>query len=196
MPGEGSAPILNYGRPEKRRLHSVLYSVLAVVVALLAILVLFAALFPHFSSPRASAPRVRSASNLREIGQAILLYYTDHGGAYPDSFQTILLNEDITSDVFVSPLSSDTPAVGPTTQAVAAQLTSGGHLSYVYLGRGLSASTATADTIVAYEKMTASMGGMNVLFGDGHVEWVDATTAAKIIARAAAGQFPVTMPSK
>ena len=34
----------------------------------------------------------------------------DNGGAYPDSLQTILQDEDLSSDVFVSPYSSDTPA--------------------------------------------------------------------------------------
>jgi len=140
--------------------------------------------------------RVKSASNLRQIGQAILLYGNDHQGKYPDSFQTILLNEDITSEVFVSPSRSETPASGATQQQAADQLTEGGHVSYVYLGRGLSANTVTPDTIVAYEMIPNSGDGSNVLFGDGHVEYFAAPTAAKIIGRAATGEFPVTMPSE
>jgi prepilin-type processing-associated H-X9-DG protein len=137
-----------------------------------------------------------SASNLRQIGQAILLYCNDHGGVYPDSFQTILLNEDMTGDEFVSPLTSDTPAQGATAQAAADQLAVGGHLSYVYLGRGLNAKTVTPDTIVAYEKLPASSNGANVLFGDGHAEWLNGATVAKIVDRAAAGEFPVKMSAK
>src|SRR5579871_6144160 len=64
------------------------------------------------TGPHATSPRVQSASNLRQIGQAILLYTNDLGGKYPDTFGDILLNEDLTSGVFVSPLSNDTPAVG------------------------------------------------------------------------------------
>jgi prepilin-type processing-associated H-X9-DG protein len=136
-----------------------------------------------------------SASNLRCIGQAILLYTNDHRGEYPDSFQTILLNEDVTSAVFVSPARSETPAKGPTTQAIANQMAAGGHLSYIYLGRGLSGNTVKPNTIVAYEMIPHAGGGTNVLFGDGHVEWVGPVTIGKIGSRAAVGQFPVTLPA-
>jgi prepilin-type processing-associated H-X9-DG protein len=141
-----------------------------------------------------SNPRVKSASNLRQIGQGILLYTNDFHGQYPDSFADILENEDITSDAFVSPLRSETPATGPTTQAIAAQL-SGSHLSYVYLGKGFTKDTVTPDTVVAYELLVSPGSGTNVLFGDGHVEYVDPKIAARIVAAVAAGQHPVTMPS-
>ena len=147
------------------------------------------------SGARTTANRVKSASNLRQIGQAILLYTNDHQGEYPDSFQTIFLNEDVTSWVFVSPSRAETPAIGSTTQATAGQMGAGGHLSYVYLGRGLSANTVSPNTIVAYEMIPSPGGGTNVLFGDGHVEWVGPATAAKIVSRAGTGQFPVTLPT-
>lgn len=105
-----------------------------------------------------------------------------------------MLNEDVGSDVFVSPSSSDTPAQGPTKQAIADQLSAGSHLSYVYLGNRLTTNNATPDTVVAYEKLEPDADGTNVLFSDGHVDWVDSATAAKIIAEAQAGKFPVTMP--
>jgi prepilin-type processing-associated H-X9-DG protein len=138
--------------------------------------------------------RIKSYANLRTIGQGIALYGNDHAGTFPDSFQGILLNEEITSETFVSPLSSDTPAQGPTTRAMADQLTAGGHLSYVYLGKGLTMRTVTPDTILAYEKLYPTSTGTNVLFGDFHVERVDGATAGKIVARATTGQLPVTRP--
>jgi len=149
--------------------------------------------WPH--GPRPVYSRSISQGNLRQIGQAILLYTNDHQGEYPDSFQTTLLNEDITSDVFVSPLRSETPANGPTTQAIADQMGAGGHVSYIYLGRGLSVNTVTPNAIVAYEMIPNAGGGTNVLFGDGHVEWVGPVTIGKIGSRAASGRFPVTMPA-
>lgn len=142
-----------------------------------------------------SAPRVKSAANLRQIGQAILLYTKDFHGQYPDSFQAILVNEDITSSVFVSPLRSETPADGATTQAIAGQLDAGGHVSYVYLGRGLSTSTVTPNTVVAYELPANSGEGANILFGDGHVEFFDGAFVDNIIGKVSTGEFPVTMPS-
>jgi prepilin-type processing-associated H-X9-DG protein len=137
----------------------------------------------------------RQGSDLRQIGQAILLYSVDHGGEYPDSFQTLILNEDITSAAFVSPFRSETLVVGPTTQAIASQLTvDGGHMSYVYLGKGLLRSKTTFDTIVAYDLPATSGAGTNMLFGDGHVEYVDPRTTAKILAKVSTGKFPVTRP--
>jgi prepilin-type processing-associated H-X9-DG protein len=194
MPPEDNPAILGNSRPVGkfgRRIRAIFF----LVVGLLALLFLISV----FSTPlnrSHTEPRVKSASNLRQIGQGILLYCNDHGGAFPDTFQAILLDGDITSDVFVSPMGSDTRAVDPTMQATADQLTEGGHLSYVYLGRGLTTKTVTDDTIVAYEKLSIAGYGANVLFGDGHVEWRDAAFVAKIVDRAASGKFPVTMPAE
>jgi prepilin-type processing-associated H-X9-DG protein len=169
---------------------------------LLAIIIttVFALLFMTFAwapdRPTVQAVnRVKSASNLRQIGQAILQYTQDFKGQYPDSFGTILLNEDVTSSVFVSPSRSETPAQGPTTQAAADQLADSAHVSYVYLGRGLTSSTAKPEDIVAYERPVDPNGGANVLFGDGHAEFIDGILIGKIAGRAASGIWPVTMSS-
>jgi len=168
----------------------------ALALLLLITLLLISIFLPSLNVEPSTGPRVKSASNLRQIGQGILLYSNDHGGAYPDSFEAILLEGDFTSEVFVSPLGLDTPAAGPTPQAIADQLDAGGHLSYVYLGRGLTTKTVTDNTIIAYEKLSIAGNGANVLFGDGHVEWDDAAYVAKIVDRAASGKFPVTMPTQ
>jgi prepilin-type processing-associated H-X9-DG protein len=147
----------------------------------------------RFNHPE-SGLGIKSAANLRSIGQAILMYCNDNNGEYPDSFQTLLISEDITSAIFLSPWTDDTPADGPTAQATADQLTAGGHLSYIYLGRGLNAKTVTPETIVAYEPPPPGHRA-NALFGDGHVDQIEAADLAKIIARANSGLRPVTMPS-
>ncbi len=166
---------------------------------ILAVLAMGAAslfLLPSRNTEPNTDPRVKSMSNLRQIGQAILLYTQDFKGQYPESFGTILLNEDITSAVFVSPTRSETAASGATTQAVADQLSDASHVSYVYLGRGLTASTVKPEDVVAYELPDAPRGGGNVLFGDGHVEYFEGSVLAKIAGRAACGVWPVTMPSE
>ena len=143
-----------------------------------------------------SSPRVKCASNLRQIGQAILLYGNDHQGQYPDSFATILLNEDITSDIFVCPDSNDTAAVGPTTQAAAANLSTPEHCSYVYIGSNFNTATVPSNAVVAYEPLSNHANtGMNVLFGDGRVEFVNSAAAGLITAKVSARAFPVTMPT-
>ena len=69
-------------------------------------------LIPSRSGPRDVSNRVKSQSNLRQIGQAILMYSNENAGAYPPNFAMLLLTEDITSEVFSSPASNDTKAGG------------------------------------------------------------------------------------
>jgi prepilin-type processing-associated H-X9-DG protein len=104
--------------------------------------------------------------------------------------------EDITPDAFICPSSDDTSAHGPTTQAVVADLTSGGHLSYIYLGKKLTKATATANTVVVYEPLSDHHDYMNVLFGDGHVECITMAAAKQFLQKVAARQFPMTMPTR
>jgi prepilin-type processing-associated H-X9-DG protein len=193
MPSENDPPILEYAGPSPRHGHS-FRDLRLIAIGILVLLFFILMLLPPRNGSHPASPRLISASNLRQIGQAILLYSNDESRIYPDNFRTLLLHGDITSQQFVSPLSSDTPAAGPTTQAIADQLTAGGHLSYIYLGRGLTIQTATANTVVAYENLSIAGTGANVLFGDGHVEWDDAKFIKQIINKSASGKFPVTMP--
>jgi prepilin-type processing-associated H-X9-DG protein len=79
---------------------------------------------------------------------------------------------------------------------VAVNLVAGGHNSFIYLGRGLTTTTTPADAIIIYEPLTNNFGeGMSVLFGDGHVEFVDVKFAAALVSKAATGKYPVTMPT-
>jgi len=189
-------PILGYARREVRtRLRFRFLTIFLILLGFVIAVLLVSMFLPASNPPYADAPQIHSASNLRQIGLAIMQYSNDNAGAFPDSFQTLLMKEELNSAVFVSPLTSDTPAQGPTTQVIASQLAAVGHLSYVYLGKGLTTKITAPDTIVAYERFSQSSTGTNILFGDFHVDWVAAATAAKIIAKAASGKFPVTMPS-
>lgn len=190
---------LDYANPRNQGPWGRFWALLLILVFATAIGLWLAIRFfsPSLSYPHAAFAQNKTASNLRKIGQGLLLYTADHNGEYPDSFSTIFLNEDMTSDMFVSPFRSETPANGPTTRAVVSQLNlGGGHVSYVYLGKGLSMRTVTPDIVVAYELLLNPGTGTNMLFSDGHVEYISPATTAKIIATASAGQFPVTMPSQ
>ena len=130
---------------------------------------------------------------MHQIGLAILFYQNYHNQAYPNSLSE-LMEEQITPAVFVCPESNDTPSTAATTQAIAADWATPGHLSYIYLGKGLNDKTATADTVVLYEPLSNHGGtGMNVLFGDGHADWFNATIGSKIIAAAATGRRPISL---
>lgn len=144
-------------------------------------------------------PREKSESNLRQIGQAILMYNNDFKGAYPDALPTLVMTEDIGAEAFVSPLSNDTLATGPTTRAIAANLLAGGHCSYVYLGRGWNQKSVPANAVVAYEKRAPPTSGANVLFGDGRVEYCTPRWWANYYRKQANARThvrrPVTMPA-
>lgn len=61
--------------------------------------------------------------------------------------------------------------------------------SIIYPGSSLTDKTVTSDMVIAYVPPTSDDGGrMNVLFGDWHVEWVDKTITARIIAAAQTGK--------
>lgn len=153
-------------------------------------LLMVSILVPSLSRARETAQRVQCASNMRQIGMAILLYTNENRGEYPPKLEDLLLTQDINSLVFVCPSTNDTAAPGATGPAQAPNLSTGGHLSYVYVGAGLTNSTS-AETIILYEPMTNHGGdGMNVLYGDGHVEFQTQAEAARLITELNAGHNP------
>ena len=132
---------------------------------------------------------------MRQIGQGCWIYANEHQGKLPDDLGTLFLNEDLTAEVFVCPSTSDTPAAGPTTQAVVTNMLLPGHHSYIYLGKGLTVKTATPDVVILYEPLSNhANAGMNVLFGDGHAEWLTAAQAQPLLNQIAAGTWPVRLP--
>jgi prepilin-type processing-associated H-X9-DG protein len=147
---------------------------------------------------RRNAMQISCAANLRQIGLACLMYAKDDPqGRFPPRFEDALLKEDISAVVFCCPESNDTPAKGPTTQAAVDQLAAGGHLSYIYAGAGLTNRSDT-NSIVAYEPLKNHHGeGMNVLFADGHIDWLTTEQAQKLsaFAQSAAGR-PVRWDGK
>jgi prepilin-type processing-associated H-X9-DG protein len=143
---------------------------------------LISILLPSLCRSRETANRVKCGSNLRQIGQAIFLYAQDNGGQYPPSLAELLAHEDITAEVMTCPSSNDERSSGASTAEVVADLKAAetnapGHkhcLSYVYVGGELNAKTVADTAIVAYEPLENHDGdGANVLFGDGHVEFID-----------------------
>jgi predicted Zn finger-like uncharacterized protein/prepilin-type processing-associated H-X9-DG protein len=145
-------------------------------------------LLPSLNRARETANRVKCASNLRQIGQALLLYSNENRGRYPADFQRLLTTQDITSEAFCCPSTNATPAApGGTPQQQAAALHQ--HCTYIYIP-GLN-NAASAQTVVAYEPLDNHDGdGANFLFGDGHVSWETKQTAAAMIKNLEGGQNP------
>ena len=201
----GDVERLSYAGPSPRRPRGA-GRVLAWVVGTVVVGgLLISILLPSLCRARPEANRAKCASNLHQVGLAILLYSQDHGGLYPPSLAVLPAAEQISAEVFVCPSSNDEMATANDTAGVVAMLTAAetnaaGHqrcLSYVYVGRGLTDKTATPTTVVAYEPLDNHDGdGTNVLFGDGHVEWEDGRAWPKVAAAAGVPvvRSPATRP--
>jgi prepilin-type processing-associated H-X9-DG protein len=138
-------------------------------IPLTVVALLISILLPSLNRAREIANRVKCAANERSIGQAILLYENDFHGQYPPDLVTLAKTESVPLSVFVCPSSNDTPASSPDT------LMSGGHCSYVYLGKGLT-SQSDPITVVLCENSSDHDKGGNLLYADGHVEFDDKTS--------------------
>jgi prepilin-type processing-associated H-X9-DG protein len=126
-------------------------------------------LMPSLNVDGESATRVKCASNLRQLGQALVLYRNEYGGANPPDWATLARGEpEISLDVWRCPL-SDLPILKDTTNSAA--LIGPEQSSYIYVGQGQTDATPP-NTVTAYDRMEDHQGdGTNVLFADGHVEW-------------------------
>jgi prepilin-type processing-associated H-X9-DG protein len=130
-------------------------------------------LLPSLNRAREAANRVKCASNLRQIGLAVQMYANDNNGAFPPDFPTLYKHGNLQPQVLICPATNHTAATGtPSFQL-------GKDLSYVYVGQGLTI-TAPMNVVIAYEQpgdhtpgqTTGPRSGGNVLFADGHVEFV------------------------
>ena len=147
-------------------------------------------LLPSLNRARETANRIKCASNQRTLGQAMLLYSNEHRGQYPPDLATILITQDLPPDVFVCPSGdSAAPPAGsllkPDGSPDEAKMRAwvGANSDYVYLGGGKN-NAAPAEIVLLYEKPSDHDGdGMNLLFGDGHVEFFTMPSAAAQLAR-------------
>lgn len=107
-----------------------------------------------------NALRVKSANNLRHFGQIMILYENEFNGLYPLDLATGVKAERPIPEVLKSPMGDE--KVG---------------YDYIYLHyKGMGRPFPVPDdAVVAYDAPDAAKnGGACVLFGDGHVDWLDA----------------------
>ena len=117
---------------------------------------------------------------MHQIGLAILLYNQDHAGSYPPTLDDLLRAEGLNAELARC---TDDGAVNPPPM-------------YVYLGRDLTSDTADFTTVVAYTPLPWAAGrGSDVLFGDGHLDWVWAADLPAVLARGGPTTAPATRPA-
>jgi prepilin-type processing-associated H-X9-DG protein len=93
--------------------------------------------------------------------------------------------------VTTSPTAATTPGTSATTAPASPPDVPGPHLSYTYLGGGRVSDTPDAhDLVLLLEPTTNHAGGMNVLYADGHVQFVTPADAERVTAAATSGHNP------
>ena len=142
-------------------------------------------MLPSLNRAREAANRIKSSSNLRQIGLACLMYANTNKDKMPPDFNALLHSQEITVDVFINPRTSTARPVPPA-GANAADFYgnwANGEADYVYVGSGKS-TNENADHILAYEKPAGLSDGINVLFFDGHVEFMPMATLPSVFEKA------------
>lgn len=129
-------------------------------------------LLPALNKAREQAARVSSANNLRQIGLGALMYADKQNGSLPPDLGTIFSEEDISPSVFVNPrnksaLPGNFGSMSKDQQKQWIDQSS----DYMWFGAGKK-NTAGPEQVIASEKPEGASDGLNMLFGDGHVEFI------------------------
>jgi RNA polymerase sigma factor (sigma-70 family) len=126
--------------------------------------------------------RARCAANLRKIGQVLFVFTTSHNGQFPPNFASLLQGAMITPDVFICPETGKSFPRNSSQKEQAEWISS--NSDYEYLGEGLSVQTVSSIIVLAYDRDGNHHGdGANVLFGDGHVEFLSPAAEAEVLER-------------
>jgi prepilin-type processing-associated H-X9-DG protein len=123
-----------------------------------------AAALPSLGQAKVNADRVKSAANLRQIGQALILYAGNNNGQLPPDLATALKTQDLSPDSLHSPFAPGKDNTG-----------------YRYL-HAAGTKDVPPDVAIAYDAAELQKGdGANVLYGDGHVEWLDQAGVKEVL---------------
>lgn len=111
---------------------------------------------PRLEEARKEAKKYECMSNLKQIGMALKMYAVDYDEQFPANLEDVYPLYVIDANIFKCPASdssADTPA------------------TYTYV-KGLT-EAHPGNTIIVYDSSVTNHGdGRNVLFVDGHVEWM------------------------
>ena len=120
-------------------------------------------LAPSLMQARTQARRITCATNLKGIGMALMLYSNDYDDQFPPELETLISKAEMSAKGLICPASKfEKP--------------------YVYRGASISVKDPPW-MITVYDKTGNHSDGRNVLFLDGHVEWVEEERFQELIKR-------------
>lgn len=140
-----------------------------------------AVVLPAFGKARSAAENAASGSNLRMIGQGVIMHAVeDADRKYPSDLGSLVLKGALPIEVFVPPHRHVAGKFdGMTAEERATWVNE--NSDYVYLGRDLTTDSGS-DMIVVYEKPQAARAGrIGVLYSDGHVKMLPVYEALELI---------------
>lgn len=156
---------------------------------LLITVIVLSTVVPVMDRQREMARREACKANMAQIASALAAYANSNHGHYPDSLAPLVASGALSRDALVCPSSSDTPASGATPAQQAAALAQPGHESYIYVAKGLTA-TSPATAVLLYEPATNHIDVANVLFRDGLIVPVPASLADTLRGELDTGKNP------
>jgi prepilin-type processing-associated H-X9-DG protein len=116
---------------------------------------------PSIGASEDTEDREQSAANLRQVGQAVLLYSNANKGKLPPDLATLTKTQDLPPDAIKSPF-------GPAKEGVDVVLVNYGAANPVANAAG------AGEIIIGYDQAALEQGdGTNVLYADGHVAWIE-----------------------
>jgi len=149
-------------------------------------------LLPSLNRARETANRVKSAANLKQIGSGAILYANENKGAAPPDLGKLITDEGLTAREFICP-SGDTSLPMTISTGTPEQQAAwvNAHSDYVYVKPAGPLSAVASDVPLAYEKLGLhGKDGINILYGDGHVDFLRTEGAIADIKKAT-GAEPV-----
>lgn len=123
---------------------------------------------------------------MKSIAQALIMYIQRSQGKFPDDLGELLASSSgrtLSPASFVCPNAEHEHVPGRNSMTPE-QVTDwmNANTDYIYIGKGHTTGSAKSETVILYEKpQIENLQGINMLYGDGHVNFMSLEMAEKLI---------------